>query len=114
MDIKRARPLPVIIQNFYVPDPQTLADIASFLDSGNPSSTPRRARADCVSRGDVQDQILDEELLPENLDSLAAVEGFTDEESSAADQEGGPARRIAHSNSSTKAAAARALPSLEG
>jgi acyl carrier protein len=64
-----------IIQNFYVPDPQKLADVGSFLDSGIIDSTSVLELTAFLEET-FKIQILDEELLPENLDSLAAVEGF--------------------------------------
>ena len=64
-----------ITTNFYVPDPDALADDASFLDSGIIDST---GVLELV--GYLQDELgvtLDDgEIVPENLDSIANLVGL--------------------------------------
>jgi acyl carrier protein len=64
-----------ITKNFYVPDPSKLGDEVSFLDTGIIDSTSVLELTAFLEET-FQIQILDDELLPTNLDSLAAVEGF--------------------------------------
>ncbi len=74
MDIKESV-RQFITKNFYVPDPQKLADEVSFLDTGIIDSTSVLELTAFLEET-FKIQIQDDELLPENLDSLAAVEGF--------------------------------------
>lgn len=64
-----------ITKNFYVPDPGKLTDDVSFLDSGIIDSTSiLELTAHLEETFGIQ--IADDELLPENLDSLASVDAF--------------------------------------
>ncbi len=66
-----------ITTNFYVADPQALADEDSLLDAGIIDST---GVLDLI--GFVESQfgikVDDEEILPENLDSIAKLAAFVD------------------------------------
>jgi acyl carrier protein len=64
-----------IIKNFYVPDPAKLTDEVSFLDSGIIDSTSVLELTAFLEET-FSIKIADDELLPENLDSLASVAGF--------------------------------------
>lgn len=64
-----------ITKNFYVPDPSKLTDDVSFLDSGIIDSTSVLELTAFLEET-FKIQVADEELLPENLDSLASVESF--------------------------------------
>lgn len=74
-----AEALPVIRSfiegSFFVPDPSTLADDASLLDQGLVDSTGvLEIVAFLEERFGVA--VADEELLPENLDSVARLAAF--------------------------------------
>lgn len=74
MDIKQSVSA-FIAKNFYVANPGELADETSFLDKGIIDSTSiLELTAFLEETFDIQ--ILDDELVPENLDSLAAVHAF--------------------------------------
>ena len=64
-----------IESNFYVPEGQALADDASLLDGGVIDST---GVLELV--GFLQDElgveVADDEMVPENLDSIAKIEAF--------------------------------------
>jgi len=66
-----------ITSNFYVADPQTLADDDSLLDAGIIDST---GVLDLI--GFIEQQfglkVADEELVPENLDSIARLSAFVE------------------------------------
>jgi acyl carrier protein len=64
-----------ITKNFYVPDQSKLTDNVSFLDSGIIDSTSVLELTAFLEET-FKIQISDDELLPENLDSLASVEAF--------------------------------------
>jgi acyl carrier protein len=64
-----------ITKNFYVPDPSKLGDNVSFLDTGIIDSTSVLELTAFLEET-FKIQVQDDELLPENLDSLAAVEAF--------------------------------------
>jgi acyl carrier protein len=71
----RAKVRAFIESNFYVPEGQALADEASLLDSGVIDST---GVLELV--GFLQDElgveVADDEMVPENLDSIAKIEAF--------------------------------------
>lgn len=61
--------------NFYVPDAESLADDASLIDRGVIDST---GVLELI--GFLQDQykieVADQEMIPENLDSIARIEAY--------------------------------------
>ncbi len=64
-----------ITTNFYVPDPSKLADDASLLDQGIIDSTGvLELTAFLEEKFGIQ--VADDELLPENLDSIANLEAY--------------------------------------
>jgi acyl carrier protein len=74
MDIKQSVRA-FIAKNFYIANPSELADETSFLDKGIIDSTSiLELTAFLEETFDIQ--ILDDELVPENLDSLEAVHAF--------------------------------------
>ena len=64
-----------ITKNFYVPDASKLTDDVSFLDSGIIDSTSVLELTAFLEET-FKIQVSDDELLPENLDSLASVASF--------------------------------------
>jgi len=64
-----------ITKNFYVPDPSVLTDDVSFLDKGIIDSTSVLELTTFLEQ-EFGIQIADDELVPENLDSLANVKAF--------------------------------------
>jgi acyl carrier protein len=64
-----------ITKNFYVPDPQKLGDQVSFLDTGIIDSTSVLELTAFLEET-FEIKVEDDELLPENLDSLASIERF--------------------------------------
>jgi acyl carrier protein len=64
-----------ITKNFYVPDPSVLTDDVSFLDKGIIDSTSVLELTTFLEQ-EFGIQVADEELVPENLDSLVNVEAF--------------------------------------
>lgn len=66
-----------ITTNFYVPDKDALADDASLLDQGIVDST---GVLEVVSFLETEFgiQVADDEVLPDNLDSVARIASFTD------------------------------------
>lgn len=64
-----------ILQNFYVPDPYSLADNASLLDHGIIDSTGVLEIIGFLesSFGIV---VADRDIVPENMDSVAAIAAF--------------------------------------
>jgi acyl carrier protein len=64
-----------VVKNFYVPDPQSLADNASLLDLGVIDST---GVLEVI--GFLEDTfgitVEDDEMLPENLDSIERISAF--------------------------------------
>jgi acyl carrier protein len=64
-----------ITKNFYVPDPSKLTDNVSFLDSGIIDSTSVLELTAFLEET-FEIQVSDDELLPENLDTLASVDAF--------------------------------------
>ena len=71
-----------ITSNFYVADPQALADTDSLLDAGIIDST---GVLDLI--GFIEQQfgvtVADEELVPENLDSISRLAAFVERKRSA-------------------------------
>lgn len=74
MDIKESVKA-FITKNFYVPDPNALTDDTSFLDKGIIDSTSVLELTAFIE-DTFKIEVADEELLPENLDSLGALEKF--------------------------------------
>jgi acyl carrier protein len=74
MDIKESV-RQFITKNFYVPEPDKLTDNLSFLDSGIIDSTSVLELTAFLEET-FKIQVADDELLPENLDSLGSVEAF--------------------------------------
>jgi acyl carrier protein len=74
MDIKESVRA-FITKNFYVADPGGLTDSTSFLDKGIIDSTSVLELTAFIEET-FKIQVQDEELLPENLDSLGALEAF--------------------------------------
>jgi len=74
MDIKQSVRT-FITKNFYIADPTALTDDISFLDKGIIDSTSILELTAFLEET-FNIQILDDELVPENLDSLSAVETF--------------------------------------
>lgn len=64
-----------ITKTFYVPDASALADETSFLDTGILDSTSVLELTTFLEQT-FGIEIKDDELVPENLDSLANVEAF--------------------------------------
>jgi acyl carrier protein len=64
-----------ITKNFYVADPGMLTDEISFLDKGIIDSTSVLELTAFLEET-FKIQVDDDELVPENLDSLSAVEAF--------------------------------------
>jgi len=64
-----------VTSNFYVPDGDTLADDASLLDAGIIDSTGVLEVIGFIEET-FEVEVEDEEMLPENLDSIAAIAGF--------------------------------------
>ena len=64
-----------IVQNFYVADPTSLRDDTSFLDAGVIDSTGVLELVTFLET-ELGVTVADDELLPQNLDSLAAVAAF--------------------------------------
>ncbi len=64
-----------ISKNFYLPDPSALTDDASFLDGGIVDSTGILEVVAFLEET-FKIQVNDEELVPQNLDSVAAIVGF--------------------------------------
>ena len=64
-----------IVKNFYVADPGALADDASLLDQGIIDSTGVLEVVAFVERS-FGVKVADEEMLPENLDSIARISAF--------------------------------------
>jgi acyl carrier protein len=64
-----------ITKNFYVADPSKLTDEVSFLDTGIIDSTSVLELTAFLEET-FEIQVADDELMPENLDSLSNVEAF--------------------------------------
>ena len=64
-----------ITKNFYVPDPAQLGDDASLLDRGIIDSTGVLELTMFLEET-FKIQVGDDELVPENLDSIANLEGY--------------------------------------
>jgi acyl carrier protein len=64
-----------ITTNFYLPDPQALADTTSFLETGIIDSTGVLEIVGFLER-DLGLQLRDNEIVPENLDSIASITKF--------------------------------------
>jgi acyl carrier protein len=76
MDVKTAV-REFIVSNFYLPDPANFADEASLLDSGLVDSTGVLEIISFLERT-FDTAISDEELVPENLDSIARITAFVE------------------------------------
>lgn len=71
-----------ITTNFYVPDPSALGDETSLLDQGIIDSTGvLELTAFLESKFGIQ--VADDELVPENLDSIAALVAYVGRKSAA-------------------------------
>lgn len=71
-----------ITTNFYVPDPSALGDETSLLDQGIIDSTGvLELTAFLESKFGIQ--VADDELVPENLDSIAALVAYVGRKSGA-------------------------------
>jgi acyl carrier protein len=66
-----------VTTNFYLPDPRALADTTSFLETGIIDSTGVLEIVGFLER-DLGLQLRDNEIVPENLDSIANIEGFVE------------------------------------
>ncbi|HUJ25669.1 MAG TPA: acyl carrier protein [Myxococcales bacterium] len=64
-----------VIQNFYVAEPQSLLDDASLLDRGVIDSTGVLELIGFLER-EFAISVADEEMLPENLDSIDRIAGY--------------------------------------
>ena len=64
-----------IVKNFYVADPAALADEASLLDQGIIDSTGVLEVVSFLEKTFAV-KVQDEEMLPENLDSIARISAF--------------------------------------
>ena len=64
-----------ISKNFYLPDPAALTDDASFLDGGIVDSTGILEVVAFLEET-FKIQVNDEELVPQNLDSVGAIVSF--------------------------------------
>jgi acyl carrier protein len=71
----RQRVREFIVANFYVADPAALADGTSLLDSGIIDSTGVLEVIAFLER-DLGLQVADEEIVPENLDSIERIEAY--------------------------------------
>jgi acyl carrier protein len=72
-----------VISNFYVADASSLGDDASLLDLGIIDSTGVLEVVGFLET-EFGVQVLDEEMLPENLDSLASITRFVERKIAAA------------------------------
>jgi len=66
-----------ILTNFYVPDPATITDDASLLKSGIVDSTGVLEVISFIEET-FQITIADEEITPDNLDSILRISAFLD------------------------------------
>jgi acyl carrier protein len=64
-----------ISKNFYVPDPAALSETSSFLDLGIIDSTGVLELV-CFLETTFGIQVADEDMLPENLDSIRAIASY--------------------------------------
>jgi len=64
-----------ILDNFFVADPTALADDTSLIDEGFVDSTGVLEITAFLER-ELGISIADEEIVPENLDSIAAIAAF--------------------------------------
>lgn len=64
-----------ILKNFYVADPNELADTTSLLDRGIVDSTGVLELTSFLEDA-FKISVADEELVPDNLDSLAKIEAY--------------------------------------
>ncbi len=72
-DLNRIRQF--VLSNFYVADPGALRDDASLLDQGIVDSTGVLEVIGFLE-SEFGIQVKDEEMLPENLDSIASIAGY--------------------------------------
>jgi acyl carrier protein len=71
----RAKLRTFIESNFYVPEGQVLADDASLLDSGVIDSTGVLELVGFL-QDEIGVEVADDDIIPENLDSIAKIESF--------------------------------------
>jgi acyl carrier protein len=71
----RAKVRAFIEANFYVPEGQKLSDEASLLDSGVIDSTGVLELVGFL-QDEIGIEVADDEMLPDNLDSIAKIESF--------------------------------------
>ncbi len=64
-----------ILKNFYVADPNELGDTTSLLDRGIVDSTGVLELTSFLEEA-FKISVADEELVPDNLDSLARIEAY--------------------------------------
>jgi acyl carrier protein len=72
-----------ISTNFYVPDGETLADESSLLDRGVIDSTGVLELIGYI-QSEFGIKVNDDEMVPENLDSIARIEAYLQRKLSAA------------------------------
>ncbi|HEY3594841.1 MAG TPA: acyl carrier protein [Polyangiaceae bacterium] len=66
-----------VTTNFYLPDPRALDDTTSFLQTGIIDSTGVLEIVGFLER-DLGLQLRDNEIIPENLDSIANIVNFVE------------------------------------
>jgi acyl carrier protein len=66
-----------VTSNFYLPDPQSLADNTSFLETGIIDSTGVLEIVGFLEQN-LGLQLRDNEIVPENLDSIASITSFVE------------------------------------
>jgi acyl carrier protein len=64
-----------VVGNFYLPDPNALADDTLLLDEGIVDSTGMLEIINFLER-EFGFEVLDEEMIPANLNSVARIAGF--------------------------------------
>jgi acyl carrier protein len=79
----RAKLREIIEKTFYVPEDETLSDEDSLLDRGIIDSTGVLELIS-VLESEFGVQVADEEMVPENLDSIARIEAFVAKKKTAA------------------------------
>jgi len=66
-----------VTTNFYLPDPQSLSDTTSFLETGIIDSTGVLEIVGFLEQS-LGLQLNDNEIVPENLDSIASIASFVE------------------------------------
>jgi acyl carrier protein len=79
----RAKIRSLIEKTFYVPEGESLSDDDSLLDRGIIDSTGVLELI-TVLEGDFGISVADDEMIPDNLDSIARIEAFVAKKQSAA------------------------------